>query len=429
MTTDLENGLPCVHCGLCLDTCPTYRVLGTEADSPRGRLYIMKAIHDGTVDLDADARRHLDGCLGCLACETACPSGVSYGRHIDAFRPLLHEAGPRRSVLGRIAERVQTGERAFSAALAAATVLDRVGLSRVRRRIPAFGLLPGKAATSGRQALDPIGRSHVHQPVHPRARVALLTGCIGDRALPGINRDAVEVLQRNGIEVVNVAEQGCCGALPQHEGRHDEARRLARVNVDAFAACFDRGKEQGPIDYVVTTASGCGSMMREYAHVLGEDRERRESADLVARKTRDICELLCEIGFEKPTVPDHLRERVAYHDACHLAHACKVIDAPREVCEAATGIAPVDLGENSICCGSAGSYNLRHPELADLLGMRKAELAAERRATTVAVGNSGCMLQIARALALAKVKAVVRHPIELLAETYRQIEHESLTRK
>lgn len=405
-------GLPCVHCGLCLDTCPTYRVLGSEADSPRGRILIMEGVTSGELELDDQAALHLSRCLGCLACETACPSGVSYGRRLEEFRPRLAERHDADNAWRSAARRVYTNDTMVDAGLRVAGLLDRVGLGNARRRVPGLGLLPGEAASSA-ATVSPLRRSRLHQPLRARARVAVLTGCVGDRLMPDINRDTVEVLQRNAIEVVEVPAQGCCGALALHSGRKAEAVDAAALNAIAF--------DGADVDFVVSTAAGCGAMLRDYGHLLAGHGVADEGQEL-AGKARDICELLVELGFEKPARPLPLKGNLAYHDACHLLHARGIASAPRQVCEAATGRAPVDLGENAICCGSAGSYNIDHPALSAELGARKAELARERKAAVVAVGNVGCMLQIARAISGAGIPTVVRHPVQLLAEAYRAAE-------
>lgn len=414
-----DLGLPCVHCGLCLDTCPTYRLLGTEADSPRGRIYLMEAITRGQLELDDDAAMHLSRCLGCLACETACPSGVSYGRRIDEMRPKLAARVDAGTTLKKSAQKAYTNASLVDAGLRGSAMLDRIGFGGLRRHVPGLGLLPSAPATDvagNRDTADwritPLRRSGTHQPLRARLRVALLTGCVGDQMMPQINRDTVEVLQRNRIEVVEMPGQGCCGALALHSGRRDEAVTLARANLAAFARL-------GDVDAFVTSAAGCGAMVRDYAHLLAET-DLAEEAQAFSALCRDICELLVEVGFAAPSRPLTDAAPVAYHDACHLLHARGISAAPRKVCEVATGTAPVDLGENAICCGSAGSYNIDHPQLAGQLGRRKAELARQVSPATVAVGNVGCMLQISRALALEGVSAAVRHPVQLLAAAYRQ---------
>lgn len=405
-------GLPCVHCGLCLDTCPTYRVLGTEADSPRGRIYLMEAIRDGELELDDGAALHLSRCLGCLACETACPSGVSYGRRLDEFRPLLAARAGTDNAWKNATRSAYSNDLVVDAGLRVAQLLDRVGLADLRRRVPGLGLLPGHAPPADCDAdTSPLRRSRLHQPLRARARAALLTGCVGDRLAPDINRDTVEVLQRNGVEVVEVAGQRCCGALAMHAGLRDEAVACAGANAAAF--------DEADVDFVVSTAAGCGAMLRDYAHVLAGG-PHAGAGESVAARSRDVTELLAEIGFDKPAIPLDVGGEVAYHDACHLLHARGIASAPRAVCEAATGRPPVDLGENAICCGSAGSYNLDQPAISAELGARKAELARSRGVSVVAVANVGCMLQIARAVAQGGQAVAVRHPVQLLAEAYRR---------
>jgi glycolate oxidase iron-sulfur subunit len=411
-------GLPCVHCGLCLDTCPTYRVLGTEADSPRGRIYIMESVRRGELELDAEAAGHLDGCLGCLACETACPSGVSFGRRIEEFRPRIEAGGAIERGWDSFVRWFTDHETAFAAGNRMARVLDAVGLERLRRRLPGFGLLPGRSAGCEGADRSPLHRSRTHQPVTPKARVVLLTGCVGDRALPDINRAAVEVLQANEIEVVDAPGQGCCGALDLHAGRPERALELARANIAVFARML---REEG-VESIVATAAGCGAMLRDYARLLADDAQAGEDAAAVAGASCDISELLCAVGIRPPEHPAALEGSVVYHDACHLLHAQKVASPPRRVVEAAVGYAPPDLGENHICCGSAGSYSLEHPAMSLLLGARKADLAGAGGVTTIAVANSGCILQLARATALAGRKVRVVHPVELLAEAYRRSE-------
>lgn len=405
-------GLPCVHCGLCLDACPTYRVLGSEADSPRGRILIMEGVNSGELEMDDQAALHLSRCLGCLACETACPSGVSYGRRLEEFRPRLAQRHDSDATWKNVARHVYTNDKMVNAGLRMAGLLDRVGLGNARRKVPGLGLLPGDGASPDAD-VSPLRRSRLQQPIRARARVAVLTGCVGDRLMPDINRDTVEVLQRNAIEVVEVPAQGCCGALAQHSGRTAEAVEAAAANAIAF--------DGADVDFVVSTAAGCGAMLRDYGHVLAGHTAAEEGRSL-GEKSRDICELLVELGFEKPAYPLPLKGNLVYHDACHLLHAQGISSAPRQVCEAATGRAPVDLGENAICCGSAGSYNVDHPALSAELGSRKAELARERKASVIVVGNIGCMLQIAKAVAEAAIPTVVRHPVQLLAEAYRVVD-------
>jgi len=404
-----DVGLPCVHCGLCLDTCPTYRVLGTEADSPRGRIYIMEDVDRGSLTLDAEVCEHLDGCLGCLACETACPSGVSFGERIERFRPVLRsQRRGARALWRQAAARIGNGRFLLAAGMAVAALLDTVGLARTRRRMPGLGLLPA-SARGALSALRPPrsarDRSTVPAPAEPRLRAAILTGCVADVLRPGISDAAVDVLHRHGIEVVDVEGASCCGALALHAGRHDEAVARARASVARFAAAG--------VDVIVTTAAGCGAMMRGYDRLLPGDADAAE----VASRCRDVSEVVVEAGIE--AAPGAVTGDVVYHDACHLKHAAGVVDAPRAVTAAATGRPPADLGDNSICCGSAGSYNVDNEDMGRELGRRKAELVRASGADVVTVGNIGCILQLERVLALEGLEVSVRHPVELLAAAYR----------
>ena len=245
-------------------------------------------------------------------------------------------------------------------------------------------------------------------------RAALIGRCGADTVAPAINRAAVEVLQRNGVEVIDIPS-GCCGALAHHGGETQRALASIVDNSRRLAAALTNGE----IDVVVTTAAGCGAQVADYGRLAASAAPQdAEAAELVSQNSRDICEMLVDIDFEKPHIPATDRKRVAYHDACHLVHACGITDAPRQVCEAATGVTPIDLGENDLCCGSAGRYNLDQPAMATKLGARKAELADQTAVDTVAVANVGCVLQISRAIAMAGGKAKVAHPIELLADAY-----------
>lgn len=393
----------CVHCGLCLDACPTYRLSGLEAESPRGRLYLMAAASAPGTPLDQDAARHLDSCLGCLACESACPSGVPYGRKLEAFRP-------RVAASSSLSRRLATKTAVFAARrrgmlrLAAATAgfLDRIGLQRLRRGLPVIGIVPDHSRSRPRTT----GRRASTKPA--RCRVALLSGCGTVALRPAILEAAHEVLQRNSIEVIELDSTLCCGALSLHAGDPAAAARLARQAV----AEADR---QRP-DFIVTIAAGCGAMLRHYGELLADGSPASRARDF-SRRARDVSELLVELGFDEPQVAASANT-VAYHDACHLLHGAGVARAPR-VLLAATGARIVDLGDNSICCGSAGVYNLTHARAAAAMGRQKAELASAAGIDTVAVGNLGCILQIERALVLHGVMGIrVRHPIELLADAY-----------
>jgi len=410
MQNSADPGLPCVHCGLCLDTCPTYRVLGTEADSPRGRIYIMQGIKNGELSLDSAAVAHLDACLGCLACETACPSGVSYGERIEEFRPRLR-AAVRRRPWRLFVSYVAGSRRLFELGLVVASLLDRLGLGSLRRRLPGLDIFPRTLGTQKLRHVRPRERSRIAQPVQPLARVALLTGCIGDQLKPGISRAAVEVLHHNNIEVSDDSSLGCCGALAMHSGDIAQAMEIARTNVRAF--------EETGLGHVVTTAAGCGAMIKDYGRLLADDAQLADSARRMSQNAVDVTELLVKLGYERPRAEQVSRKKVVYHDACHLIHAAGVSAQPRQIASAAAGAKVADLGENNICCGSAGSYNLDHPKMGLLLGARKAELVEASGADIVVVGNVGCILQLERALARAGRDTRVLHPVEMLAAAYR----------
>ncbi|RMF20168.1 MAG: (Fe-S)-binding protein [Deltaproteobacteria bacterium] len=399
----IEGDQACVHCGLCLDYCATYRVVGSEADSPRGRLYLMRHLTGGSASVDPGVAEHVDRCLGCLACETACPSGVRFGRRLEQARPLL--TGNRSAAWRALAGRMMRSHRVLRAASAAAHAADLIGLARWRRRIPWLGLLPARGAhVRG----DPRANDGSAEPAGPR--VFLLRGC-GDALRPSIFRAAAEVLRANGYRVVASARGLCCGALSLHGGQRAEARRLASDLVAAV--------EESEATFVATTAAGCGAMLRDLESLFDGDPERSRAATRLAAMTRDVCELLAEAGPRPPKSRPQRPLRVAYHDACHLLHGMKVEHAPRAVLAAATGNQPVDLGDNHVCCGSAGSYNLRHHRLALEIGRAKAALVRKCSADVLAVANVGCILQLERAAALEGIDVAVRHPVEILAEAYR----------
>jgi glycolate oxidase iron-sulfur subunit len=396
-------GSLCVHCGLCLDTCPTYRLTGLEAESPRGRLYLMSAVAEGSMPFDRDVIEHLDSCLGCFACESACPSGVHYGRRIEEFRPRIARSklGASRRARALIA-RAGANARILRLAGGVASAFDRLGLERLRRRIPGLSLI-------ARHTSAPMRRA-VPRPETPRLRVALLVGCVAHQMRPSITSSTVNVLHRNEVDVVLLPRDTCCGALDLHAGESAASYRAVVAMCRAVA-----GAE---VDHLVTTAAGCGAIVRRFDELFTEGARDTDVVHRVAHHARDICELLVEIGLRPPR-PNVLSERtVAYHDACHLLHGCRVDRAPREILSAA-GVRWIDLGENAICCGSAGVYNLLHPRAASELARRKVELSTGKGVSDVAIGNIGCILQLELALARAgRTDVKVWHPIELLDAAY-----------
>ena len=391
----------CVHCGLCLNACPTYLELGTEADSPRGRLYLIKELADGAVGLDADVVRHLDSCLGCRACESACPSGVRYGEIIEDVRAYIERAAPR-TWSHRLRRAAILGSfpypRRMRALLGLAELAHGLGVwPLVTRVVGAAALLPEPSPSTPPAELYPArGRE--------QARVGLLVGCVAGPLFPAVTAAAIRVLTRRGVAVVVPREQGCCGALHLHNGDPATARRLARTNLEAFG---------GALDAIIVTAAGCGSTMKAYGELLAGDISAPRAKTFAAR-VRDVTEFLAE--RPPAAVRRQAPSRVTYHDACHLAHGQAVRAAPRRLVASIPGVDLVELGEADVCCGSAGSYNLTEPAMARRLRERKIDHIAASGAACVAVANPGCALQIRAGLAARGLAVRVAHPVELLDE-------------
>jgi glycolate oxidase iron-sulfur subunit len=399
-----EGILDCVHCGICLPQCPTYRVLEQEMDSPRGRIYLMRAAAEGRIDLTPNFVTHMDRCLGCRACETACPSGVPFGRLLEEVRGQIEMKVPRplgRRLLGRLILALFPDARRLRALLGLMRGYQRSGLQSVVRRTGVLRSLPRLQAMERLlPALPPTTPDRELREVRPagtpRGTVALLEGCVQAALFPEVNRATVRLLARAGYRVVIPAGQGCCGALHLHWGAREPARRLAARNV---ATLVDA-------DWVVTNAAGCGSAMREYGDLVGSDQARA-----LAGRVRDVSELLAE-HLPEPRHP--LPLAVTYHDPCHLLHGQRVREAPRALLRAVPGLTLVDLPESDLCCGSAGVYNLMEPEIAGRLLERKVERIAGTGAQVVASGNPGCLLQIRAGLAARGLPIRAFHPVELL---------------
>lgn len=374
----------CVHCGFCLPACPTYRVLGEEMDAPRGRIVLMKDVLEGTLALD-DAAPHLDRCLGCLACETACPSGVRYRDLIEPMRERLVE---RRGLVARaqLASllRVMASPRLFRLAVSVGAGL-RAATSGWPAQVGAMlALLPDRLPSPSRpRAVSPALGVR-------RGRVALMLGCVQRVLRPGISEAAIRVLTANGVEVVVPPAQGCCGALALHAGDHAYGASLAQAHAGAVPR---------DVDAILATAAGCGSSMKA------------THGDAVP--VLDVTEYLDRVG---PRAPMRWATpvRVAYQDACHLAHAQQVTTAPRRLLQAIDGLTLVALAESGLCCGSAGLYNVEQPDIARELGRRKAEAIRASGATLVATANIGCLTQMSTALAAHGLAVEVRHVVEVL---------------
>ncbi len=381
----------CVHCGMCTATCPTFLLLGDELDSPRGRIYLIKEMLEGGQPATEQVVRHVDRCLSCLSCMTTCPSGVNYMHLVDHARIYIERSYARpwpERALRRVLSFVLPHPGRFRLALAAAWFAR-----------PFARLVPGRSATAQRlRAMLRLAPASVPSPsdverprVHPaagprRARVGLLTGCAQQVLAPSINEATIRLLTRMGIEVVVTKDQGCCGALDHHMGRHDPAMRLARANI----AAWSREIAGEGLDAIVVNASGCGTTVKDYGHMFREEPER-EAAARVAALAADISEVLARFAYAPSRPPPGLT--VAYHAACSLQHGQKITEPPKALLTAA-GFVVKEPAEGHICCGSAGTYNLVQPEIADRLKARKQANIARTGAAVIASGNIGCLTQL-----------------------------------
>jgi glycolate oxidase iron-sulfur subunit len=416
----MDKLLDCVHCGFCLPTCPTYVVLGNEMDSPRGRIYLMRSAAEGRVSISDSFVKHMDLCLVCRACETACPSGVQYGHLIEAARGQVERQYTYRltdRIFRKFILRTFTDRKLLRILLTPLRAYQRLGVQRLVRASGVLKLLGRWGAMEAFMPAMPapaLGR--VFPEVTPpagkrRGRVALLLGCAQHAFFPDVNLATARVLANNGFEVVAPKGQGCCGSLFVHEGEREHGKALARKTIDVF--------EGTGADFVAINAAGCGSVMKEYGELLKDDTRYTGRAATFARKVRDVSEILAESGLAGPLNPVKLR--VAYHDACHLAHGQRVRSQPRSLLAAIPGLTLVPLQDADFCCGSAGIYNLLHPEVAKEFLNRKLDCLAETGAQVVVAGNPGCLLQIAAGLRERAMPMRAAHTIELLDWSYRGV--------
>lgn len=418
---DYELFLDCVHCGLCTASCPTYVETGNENDSPRGRIYLMRAIRDERLELSHDVRRHLELCLDCRACETACPSGVQYGKLIEPFRVGMEHAGTdgvapsktddwfhRHILFGLFPfpEKVRQSLRP-------ARIAQKLGLDRLLISTGLWRLLPprlGRLVTM----LPPLERPLPPLPEfleakgRRRARVALFTGCVSDALFRSTNWATARVLQENGCDVVVPRGQVCCGAIHFHAGASPPALELANKNVAAFDA--------SGVDAIIVNVAGCGSMLKDYGHHWQE--EQQSARALLASKVRDCSEFLDQLGLIPPV--GEIRLTATYHDACHLVHAQKVREQPRNLLKKIPGLKLIELPESELCCGAAGTYNLTEPEMAERLGKRKLANIRATGARLVITANAGCLMQIAREARLRGEPLKIMHPMDVLDLAYRR---------
>ena len=394
----------CVHCGFCLSACPTYAELGQEMDTPRGRIVLMKEVLEGKLPASS-AQVHIDRCLGCLACEPACPSGVPYRDLISPFRahhePQLPRTRTERLRRWLAAKTIPFPSR-FRLALAGAKIGRALGPLVPRALRPMLDLAP--ASVPAAVALPRVTPARGER----RARVALLAGCAQQVIEPDINVATIEVLARNGVEVLVPEAQGCCGGLAWHTGDMEAARTFARQNLDAFPA---------EVDAIVTNAAGCGSAMHEYHLILrGTPEEAR--AEAFRHRVVDVSVFLARLGLREAPRGWDTPRAVAYQDACHLANAQNVRVEPRALLRSVPGLDLRELADAHMCCGSAGTYNLDQPAIAASLGAQKAKAVSATGATIVATGNIGCLTQLRAHLARTGSPIQVRHTMQVLRDAY-----------
>ncbi len=410
----------CVHCGFCLPACPTYVLWGEEMDSPRGRIYMIKKAAEGEAPLDNRFRQHMDRCLGCMACMTACPSGVEYNKLIEPVRAQIERNLPR-SVSENIFRKLIFATLPHPARMRLLSfpllMYQKSGLRTLVRTAGISKLLPKRLRAMESLLPDvPSDRHKLPTLIRPegasRRRVGLLSGCVQQVFFAHVNAATARVLAAEGCEVVVPREQGCCGALMVHSGLEDEAISLAKRMIAAF--------EAAEVDTVVINSAGCGSTMKEYGHMLRDDPDWSARATAFSQKCKDISEVLCDL---EPRAPRHpLRLRVAYHDACHLQHAQGVHAQPRKLLGGIPELDVAEIPEGSLCCGSAGVYNLLEPETANQLGDRKVENLLTTGAEAVLSANPGCLLQLMNGLRRRGLKEMPTfHLVELLDASIRGV--------
>ena len=415
----------CMHCGLCLPTCPTYDATKLERNSPRGRISLMRAIADGRLEPTKAFADEMYFCLGCLACMTACPAGVNYAELFEHARAEAEQSGvldsPKRNLIRNFTLRwLFMDLRRLRVMGRLLRLYQSLGLQTVLRRSGLMRMLPKRLRELEEMMprVQPKFSADLIDPVTPaigtrRYRVAMLTGCAQDLMFSDVNRDTVEVLAHNGCEVITPIRQFCCGSLHAHNGEWNLAQQLARRQIDQFAP--------EELDAIITNAAGCGSHLKHYATLLEGDPIYAERAQLWDSKIKDIHEWLVQIGIIPPVGLDAPSQTVTYHEACHLCHGQKISRQPRQVLGAIPNLKLVELAESTWCCGSAGIYNLIQPEMANDLLARKVEHIRNTKADVVATANPGCLLQIIGGVKRENLPVRVVHSITLLAEAYRRM--------
>lgn len=432
----MARGLSCVHCGLCLPACPTFVETGHEADSPRGRIQLMLGLAGGTIEPTESVRRHLDLCLDCRGCETACPSGVVYHELIEETRAKLNAdatLGGQDRLMRWLFFNVFVHPTRLKLALLPARILQKIGVYKLLRGIGLFKLLPSKlrkmeqmlpaqgdlwprqlAARPGGTGVQPAQAAPSDRQTHGletratgKRTVGFFPGCIGSVMFSTVNRQAVELLAACGADVVVPPSQVCCGAIHHHNGVNRPAEEFARQNIDAFLPADGSG-----VDLITTCIAGCGAMLREYDHLLRDDPKYASRAAEFVRRVRDISEVLAELGL--PPLEHAVNLTATYHDACHLAHAQKVTSVPRKLLNRVPGLKLVALAESDMCCGAAGTYNLTQPQMSTQLAARKLSNIRGTAATVCITGNVGCAMQIQSQAESEGLELRVLHPVEVL---------------
>ena len=416
----------CVHCGFCLSTCPSYRVIGKETDSPRGRIYLMDGVNEGEIPLSPATVQHFDTCLGCLACVTTCPSGVRYDKLIEATRQQVERNHPR-SLPDRLLRQLIFSTFPYPNRmrwlLRPLGIYQKSGLQKMVRSLgflkrisPQLAAMESMLPAISAQAFTDSLPEVVPAEGQRRYRVGLLLGCVQRLFNPEVNDATVRVLVANGCEVVMPRSQGCCGALTHHQGQEAQTQVLARQLIDSFAGTG--------VDYILVNASGCGHSLKEYGNILQDDPQYREKAREFADRIRDVQEFLAQVGLTAKLSP--LQEKsplvMVYQDACHMLHGQKISVQPRQLLRQIPGVQLREPVDAALCCGSAGVYNILQPEVAAELGQQKVENLTRTGAAVIASANIGCFVQISKHLALQGESIPVLHPMQLLDYSIRGIQ-------
>ncbi|MBV9389482.1 MAG: 4Fe-4S dicluster domain-containing protein [Chroococcidiopsidaceae cyanobacterium CP_BM_ER_R8_30] len=407
----------CVHCGFCLSTCPSYRVMGKEMDSPRGRIYLMDAINEGEISLNTATVKHFDSCLGCLACVTTCPSGVQYDRLITATRPQIERNYPRSlpdKVYRKLIFSLFPYPNRLRILLAPLLLYQKSGLQKLVRGTGLLKLLSPRLAAmeSNLPQISPDAFQDTLPEVIPaqgeqRYRVGMILGCVQRLFFSRVNAATVRVLTANGCEVVIPKSQGCCAALPHHQGQEAQAQEIARQMIDSFA--------NTGVDAIIINAAGCGHTLKEYGRLLQDDLEYREKAEEFALKVKDVQEFLATVGLTTKLSPLTAQPlTLVYQDACHLLHGQKIGVQPRQLLLQIPSVKLREPVDAALCCGSAGVYNMLQPEIADALGKQKVQNLLNTGADMIASANPGCTLQLLKHLQSQDKVIPIMHPIELL---------------